>query len=190
MFFSQHATARGPHRHHPGLGAEGGQGGHGRGHGGPAGRLDEVYKYQYLRCYVHINNTVRCDGSTIPHHNGSVWAGQRVPDLNGERRFLRGGADQDVLSLEEDQMEDHGHTVSDPGHTHSYDDNYTSASKCPAYEDQGPGDGHGWAANCAFPSTSASSASGISVTEVNSSNRRGAETRPRNMNIIWIIRVW
>ena len=61
---------------------------------------------------------IRCDGSTIPHHNGSVWAGQRVPDLKGERRFLRGGADQDVLSLEEDQMEDHGHTVSDPGHVH------------------------------------------------------------------------
>ena len=73
---------------------------------------------------------MRCDGSTIPHHNGSVWAGQRVPDLNGERRFLRGGADQDVLSLEEDQMEDHGHTVSDPGHTHGYVDNYTGRLRC------------------------------------------------------------
>ena len=59
---------------------------------------------------------MRCDGSTVP--SGSIWAGKKVPDLNGERRFLRGGADQDVLSLEEDQMEDHGHTVSDPGHVH------------------------------------------------------------------------
>ena len=130
MFFRQHAPARGPHRHHPGLGAEGGQGGHGRGHGGPAGRLDEVYKYQYLRCYVHINNTVRCDGSTIPHHNGSVWAGQRVPDLNGERRFLRGGSDHDVLKLEEDEVMDHHHNFNDPGHRHTIVDQAYRKNKC------------------------------------------------------------
>ena len=80
--------------------------------------------FRYFIVHDLLNTTIQYY-STIPHHNGSVWAGQRVPDLNGERRFLRGGSDQDVLSLEEDQMEDHGHTVDDPGHTHAYVDHYT-----------------------------------------------------------------
>merc|ERR1712181_181856 len=43
---------------------------------------------------------VRCDGSTIPEP--SVWAGQLTPNLNGEKRFLRGASDSEVLTLEED----------------------------------------------------------------------------------------
>ena len=63
---------------------------------------------------------VRCDGATIPEP--SVWAGQLTPNLNGEKRFLRGASDSEVLNLEEDQMQDHKHQVSDPGHFHKYDD--------------------------------------------------------------------
>ena len=62
----------------------------------------------------------RCDGSTILEP--SIWAGERTPDLNNERRFLRGGSDREVLTLEEDMVQDHGHEVNDPGHTHSYED--------------------------------------------------------------------
>merc|ERR1712038_2169705 len=67
---------------------------------------------------------LRCDGSTIP--SGSIWAGKTLPNLNGERRFLRGGPDTDVLTMEEAQMESHGHSVSasasvhDSGHTHEF----------------------------------------------------------------------
>ena len=48
---------------------------------------------------------IRCDGGTIPHIDDgeSIWAGKRVPDLNGERRFLRGGDDVSVLTMEDDQ---------------------------------------------------------------------------------------
>merc|ERR1719458_1270097 len=67
---------------------------------------------------------VRCDGATIPEP--SVWAGQLTPNLNGERRFLRGASDSEVLNLEEDQMQDHKHQVSDPGHFHKYDDKYSN----------------------------------------------------------------
>ena len=74
---------------------------------------------------------MRCDGSTIPHHNGSVWAGKRVPDLNGERRFLRGGADEDLLTLEDDQVQDHQHDFVDPGHSHPFTDQ--AYCKCPEY---------------------------------------------------------
>merc|ERR1719391_1142520 len=87
---------------------------------------------------------VRCDGATIPEP--STWAGQLTPNLNGEKRFLRGASDSEVLTLEEDQMQDHKHTVSDPGHTHSYVDKYYSGAgpwgTGPTEEDQrgGPWD--------------------------------------------------
>ena len=50
---------------------------------------------------------IRCDVSTIGHP--SPWAGKLTPDLNNEKRFLRGGHDSDQLKLEEDQMQDHKH---------------------------------------------------------------------------------
>ena len=40
----------------------------------------------------------RCDGSVILEP--SIWAGERTPDLNNERRFLRGGSDDSVLFCE------------------------------------------------------------------------------------------
>ena len=39
----------------------------------------------------------RCDGSTIEE---GIWKGKITPDLNGEKRFLRGGSDSKVLTLE------------------------------------------------------------------------------------------
>ena len=44
----------------------------------------------------------RCDGSTILEP--SIWAGERTPDLNNERRFLRGGSDTSVLSRKQNNM--------------------------------------------------------------------------------------
>ena len=43
-------------------------------------------------------------------------AGTFTPDLNHSKRFLRGGADSDAGSVEEDAVRDHLHA--DPGHTH------------------------------------------------------------------------
>ena len=65
---------------------------------------------------------VRCDGDTIPEP--SIWAGKVTPDLNGEKRFLRGNSDSNVLNLEEDQMQDHKHDLNDPGHGHRFVDRY------------------------------------------------------------------
>ena len=49
----------------------------------------------------------RCDGSIIPAP--SIWAGQKTPDLNNEKRlrFLRGAPDDTVLMFEEDMLQDH-----------------------------------------------------------------------------------
>ena len=77
---------------------------------------------------------VRCDGNTIPEP--SIWAGKLTPDLNGEKRFLRGNSDSNVLNLEEDQMQDHKHTLTDPGHGHPFVDKY------PLVDGQNHEDGH------------------------------------------------
>jgi len=137
---------------------------------------------------------VRCSGETIPEP--SVWAGQLTPNLNGEKRFLRGSPDSEMLKMEEDQMQDHKHTVSDPGHSHSYDDKYTNHA--------GHDEGH-WGPresdkthdryDKSHASTSAKSPTGITVQGVASKFREidvgvGDETRPKNMNVIYIMRVW
>ena len=42
-----------------------------------------------------------CDGSVIRE---GLWAGRTVPDLNNEKRFLRGGVEVDVLTLEDESV--------------------------------------------------------------------------------------
>ena len=67
---------------------------------------------------------VRCDGGVIPSR--SIWAGQRTPNINGERRFLRGGPPSNMLKTEEDQIQDHKHDIIDMDHLHSFTDKYPS----------------------------------------------------------------
>ena len=142
------------------------------------------------------NGWMRCDGTLIPNTNGSIWAGKTLPDLNGERRFLRGGSDSDVLKMEEAQMESHDHSasasahVSDPGHSHSY--TYESGYQWKG-DDQ---DNRDNVAHMEIINTSTGGATtGISVdvdVDVGSVNGAsiGSETRPKNMNVIYIMRVW
>ena len=73
----------------------------------------------------------RCDGSLIEQ---GPLAGQNTPDLNGDGRFLRGGADGRSGEFEEDAIQDHihmdeghrhsdlGHSHADLGHSHVFDD--------------------------------------------------------------------
>ena len=124
---------------------------------------------------------MRCDGSVTPH--GSIWEGKKVPNLNGERRFLRGGTDGNVLKLEEDQLQSHEHIFSDPGHSHGYEDT------CDEKHGGDHHDGHTFHDEI-VPKTTSKESTGISVTGVASPARHGDETRVKNMNIVWIIRVW
>jgi len=150
---------------------------------------------------------VRCDGSTIPQP--SIWAGRTTPDLNGEKRFLRGGADGEVLVLEDDQLQNHEHEVfdpghkhgvTDPGHTHMYDDKYPNYD---ANEEGHPGPGPGDTEHDRFDkshnsiSVSATTGlhvdyttTGLHVKGVSSSYRKGSETRPKNMSVIYIMKIW
>ena len=124
---------------------------------------------------------VRCDGSTIPPP--SIWAGERTPNLNTAGRFLRGGSDETVLTLEEDMVQDHQHGVNDPGHTHPSPYKYELAFAC----------GSVCGADYSSPSsqeTIPSSTTGISVTGISNGYRYGDETRPRNMHVVYIMRVY
>merc|ERR1719264_357430 len=117
---------------------------------------------------------LRCNGSTITK---GPWAGGKTPDLNGEKRFLRGASDSEVLSMEEDQMQDHKHQVSDPGHTHGYIDSHYGT---PSNGAEGPTVADRvydrW--DHAYSSTTASRLTGLAVQGV-STGRHGSETRPK-----------
>jgi len=132
---------------------------------------------------------LRCDGATIPHP--SIWAGKVTPDLNHGRRFLRGGVDADQLKMEEDQLQDHMHEFTDPGHDHPYVDKWSS-DRTNQEGHYGPtgSDTHNGRFDNPNDQTTSKSSSGVKVTGVSSSYRSGDETRPKNMNVIYIIRVF
>ena len=128
-----------------------------------------------------------CNGSTIAE---GVWKGEKTPNLNGEGRFLRGGQPHEVLNLEEHMVEDHthidnGHTHTDSGHDHGYKEwfvnEYCGLDGCnggPGAQDSKTTVGH------ANIQTSTSNLGGLA------SGNKGSETRPTNMRVMWIMKVW
>ena len=131
-----------------------------------------------------------CDVRSI--ENG-LWAGRVTPDLNTNGHFLRGGQENNAMEFEEDQMQDHEHT--DAGHSHS------SSPHSHSYLDSfvgGEGQAFPWSAGAdrADHSRNTDAASVMiesaasNIGGVSSSFRSGAETRPRNMKVIWIMKCW
>ena len=83
-------------------------------------------------------------------------------------------------------MQDHEHDISDPGHTHPYYDQYRRVEKEITH-------GGSWYATGNMDTSSKetfTNTTGVTVTGVSSSYRHGDETRPKNMNVIYIIRVY
>merc|ERR1719342_219218 len=135
-------------------------------------------------------NWQKCDGSVITH---GIWEGKYTPNLNGEKRFLRGGGDNDVLTLEDDEILDHKHyssgsasadaTVNDGGHYH-YSTFAYDGHRGHSYDGDGSGGDIG-----NYERSSTRSYTGISVdvdvdvsvsvSTVTSSYRAGSETRPK-----------
>ena len=95
-----------------------------------------------------------------------------------------------MLKLEDDQLLQHEHIFSDPGHSHSYVDTYYLDQNWDGYV----GPEHIDHTNDRYDhhetKDTTSKSTGISVTGVTSAYRHGDENRPKNMGIIWIIRVW
>jgi len=131
---------------------------------------------------------IRCDGSVIPQP--SPWAGQKTPNINGENRFLRGGMDGIMLQTQDDSIQSHTHSVTDPGHAHGYIDKWPNCG--------GNQDGIAGPKDCdksrdrydqSHASTSKRSFSGVKVTGVQGA-RFDSETRPKNMRVVYIMRVF
>lgn len=137
----------------------------------------------------------RCDGSSIL---AGPMTGQNTPNLNGDALFLRGGNPEDAGKLEEDQMREHGHTVTDPGHSHTdtghqhlYSDMYNVAEWSDNANDRVVGGDE-------FQSTQRLSDVSNAVLTHEKTNIQvgsisgataGSETRPKNMAVEWIIRI-
>ena len=133
-------------------------------------------------CYVP------CDGSEITE---GIWKGRRTPDLNNPKRFLRGGHVSDALKFEEDSLQEHSHSsnVHDPGHKHGHTisaPNWSKDGLPDAIWDQ-PDVGtimYDHRRETDHVGTGIS----MSVTGVTGA-RKGSETKPKNMNVVFVMKV-
>lgn len=138
---------------------------------------------------------IECDGSTI--QEPSAWAGQSTPNLNGERRFLRGGTHEQMLLMEEDMILDHmhtdgGHTHTDAGHGHSFTSHGSGSNHhCGTGGSHCDGDSNPSSSTSTGVASITSSSSNVGkIDESVSSSRKGDEVRPKNMAVIYIMRVF
>ncbi len=117
---------------------------------------------------------VECDGETI-NDTSSPLNGQTLPNLNGERRFLRGGSTSG--NPEGDALQGHNHAGTVTG-------NFPVGYNFP--------DGNGLITPFSAWSF-ASSNLPLSITNPTDSGygtpRIAGETRPINMSVVWIMRV-
>jgi microcystin-dependent protein len=162
-----------------------------------------------------IPGWIVCNGATLSSDGkyaklktvlGSSWGTNKVPDLRGT--FLRGvnngrsdgfndpdaanrvsvnsgNTGDNVGSFENDELTSHKHTVSDPGHTHGYNDIYhaenTGSISVPG--NTGSGDTDGDNLGFQMARTSSSATTGVSL-----NNTGGNETRPVNAAVNFIIK--
>jgi len=149
-----------------------------------------------------------CDGSTITK---GPWTGAKTPDLNSIGAFLRGGTNDKVLQMEDDQVQDHEHD--DPGHQHSCSATSEAGSHHHSFnrydlefhtDHMDVSTVNNWAGNMkrttkgattgsasVSVSTSCSTSSHSSgIGGVNDSARSGSETRPINMKVSYVMRCW
>jgi len=153
---------------------------------------------------------VRCDGSVIP--SPSIWAGMNTPDLNSDRRFLRGGNDNSALTFEDDMLQDHhhedyGHSHQDTGHQHHVDPHDVFPDSVFLLHNNGYNTNYDNVVGKYFPNGEKPLAfepagalpsnigqANIESSRANigypSSGSHGDETRPKNMAVVWIMRVY
>jgi len=140
---------------------------------------------------------VRCDGSIIP--SPSIWAGIKTPDLNSERRFLRGGNENSALKFEDHMLQDHrhndnGHQHTDAGHSHKVDPSgkfFTYVWQENNYLAWYSGNEMTLLQDYVYSNTAHANIqpSKADITEPTSGSH-GDETRPINMGVVWIMRVY
>ena len=140
------------------------------------------------KVYVLYEYFFRCDGSVII--GPSPWEGEKTPNINGEERFLRGGLDGVQLLTEEDSLQAHTHGVFDSGHSHGYDDKYSNVNDgIDGYWGPNGEDKITNRFDKSHSSTTNSATSNIKVTDV-SGARTSGETRPKNIRVVYIMKVF
>lgn len=138
-------------------------------------------------CWVPLDGRAMSDADLLKQITGFA----NLPDVGGT--FLRaqefsGSPDRDpgrtsgseVGTLQADDFKSHRHTISDPGHSHSYVDRFRNTTISDDANDRG-------VAGTNLDSNSYST--GNSTTGITINNTGGAETRPVNMNFWVYIRI-
>lgn len=150
-----------------------------------------------------------CDGTTI---NSGPMKGRTTPDLNNAELFIRGGPDNDVAgTVQEDAVHEHHHvdgmhTHTDAGHHHSHVNNlnsfYVASNQDQAqygiygFDGVGSTHEHTWwgieqhrmvDTNFAYINSAKAGLGGIDAWKDNVNV--ASETRPKNMKLVFIIRI-
>jgi len=144
---------------------------------------------------------VRCNGHVIP--SPSPWAGIRTPNLNSDRRFLRGGHDNHSLTFEDDMFQDHrhpdnGHKHEDSGHKHELSDSVlllnVVGNGVYGYFDANYRKYAFARSNRLHEGKAYLSRANIQVAYADigdpNTGSHGSETRPKNMGVVWIMRIY
>ena len=130
---------------------------------------------------------VECNGQLITK---GIWNGEKTPDLNEARRFIRGGPLSEALDSQEDSIQQHTHHINDPGHTHGYVYDFLANKH---YLDDsffnwvGKEEGEKGVEH-SHRSTTNQQYSGVEVSGVNE-GQYSEETRPKNMKVTFIMKV-
>lgn len=146
--------------------------------GSPVGSADTIPPIgTILAWHKSFTNTpalsdgwVECNGQTLSDAT-SVYDGQVIPDLNGDARFLRGSATSGT-----EQAEDF------KSHTHIQDAHTHGLTNTPRIRTSEMAAGGNAGAERGLETT-------IDSTTAINQNTGGAETRPINMSVVWIMRV-
>ena len=136
---------------------------------------------------------VTCDGSQITE---GIWIGQNTPDLNGSKRFLRGGIISDVLNMEDDTTSTKGlsaKSTSTASHNLDTQDYWYNGQHCPSSQDSGGNTGDLYCASeTCSPDPICRTNRDVfgTITITSSTALNGAtETKPKNMNVVWIMKI-
>ena len=99
---------------------------------------------------------------------------------------MRGASnDWDMLIMEDDSIQSHTHGINDPGHTHGYDDDYIEDHNGSSFGAQYP-------IKCSQREEKTNKGmTGITVTHpAGAGVRVDEETRPKNMRVVYIMKVY
>lgn len=154
---------------------------------------------------------MRCNGSII---DVGPFSGQATPDLNNQMLFLRGGDDDLAGQTQEDALEDHihydeGHSHTDSGHSHEDTGHFHTYDVYDGYlHRKDDGDFNMCREDCnnlfypmAYSQKTPYSKAKLTTNEANiqkntsgiigvDSGRVADETRPKNMRVVYIMRIF